>query len=220
MACGTVNTSHLYSGRDITLKARRDFRWRGGVVTQDAERESEFLKVRIDLPSFQFDVATRDPRSALSELRRILEIMHADDEIAYEEFVQQELRASFSDAFLRNAQAMGTIKAFLKQEQDYRIATAEIPMTLDLDARTRSGRISSNGVRSAIGRLTSGLECGAVKQGVIHVVGDVDREGKVIIADHIHRAMPTAQLRAFHTRKGGERIAVECIFFGEFEEDD
>ncbi len=201
---------------------RDNFARNGGVTVQETDPNREYLKVKIDLPSFQFEVMTRDPQTALGELRRILEVMHLDEDVAYEEFVQQDLRANCSEAFLRNAPAMAAIKTLLKQEDGYRVVTATIARTttVDLDTQMRSGRISPKEVQRAIGRLTDKIICANVKHGIIHINGELDKEAKLMIADNIHRLMPTAQLRAFHTKEPNPRVGIECIFFGDFPEED
>jgi hypothetical protein len=53
----------------------------------------------------------------------------------------------------------------------------------------------------------------------VHINGDLDRDSKLLIVDHIHKQMPAAQLRAFHSKSADARVLVEGIFFGEFPED-
>lgn len=191
-------------------------------MTQDARSTEDFLKVKIDLPSVQLELNTSDPRFALSELRRILEVLTLDEDVAYEQVVQQELRKSCSSTFLAHTEAMGVLKSLVRDTDAYRIATAEIrrSTSLDLDTRSSASRIASRDVQRAISRLTQDIDCRAVRQGIIHICGDIDRDGKVLIADNIHRLMPTAQMRAFHTRVKDDRVLVECVFFGDFPEDE
>jgi hypothetical protein len=191
-------------------------------MVQDTRPRDEFVKVKIDLPSFQLEVSSADPKTTLPELRRILEVMHMDEDVAYEQAVQQDVRSSCSAAFVANTDAMAAVKQLVRETDSYRIATASIPSTtaLDLDAHTRTGRIANTDVRKAISRLADNVELKAIRHGIIHVVGDLDRDGKVLIADHIHKLMPTAQLRAFHTRTSESDVLVECVFFGDFHEDE
>lgn len=191
-------------------------------MVQDTRPREEFVKVKIDLPSFQLEIASADPKTTLPELRRILEVVHLDEDVAYEQAVQQDVRSSCSAAFLANNDAMTAVKQLVRETDSYRIATSEIPSTtaLDLDARTRTGRLASNDVRQAIARLVDDVQVRLVRHGIVHIAGDLDRDGKVLIADHIHKLMPTAQLRAFHTRTGDNRVLVECVFFGDFPPDE
>ena len=88
--------------------------------------DKEFLRVKIDLPSFQFEVVTRDTKATLQELRRIMESVRLDDQAIYEEFVVQEMRASLSEQFVSNSQVMAAVKRLLKQEDDYRVAFVQM----------------------------------------------------------------------------------------------
>lgn len=191
-------------------------------MTQDTRSTEDFLKVKIDLPSVQLELNTSDPRFALSELRRILEVLNLDEDVAYEQVMQQDLRKSCSASFLAHAEAMGALKSLVRDTDAYRIATAEIQRStsLDLDTRSSATRIASRDVQRAITRITRDIDCRAVRQGIIHICGDIERDGKVLIADNIHRLMPTAQMRAFHTRADDGRVLVECVFFGDFPEDE
>jgi hypothetical protein len=189
----------------------------------NSEKREEFLRVKIDLPSFQFELVTKDPNIALPELRKILESLQFDEEVLYEEFVVQEMKSQLSDSFVANQQVMGAVKKLLKQEEDYRVTKADISATatIDLDQHTRDIRIERPAVKRAISKLTQDIDTNAVKQGIIHIQGDLEKEDKVLIIDHIHKTMPTAQLRAFQsTAKNPTQVTVECIFFGEFPEEE
>ncbi|MBR9700690.1 hypothetical protein GOV11_02390 [Candidatus Woesearchaeota archaeon] len=183
--------------------------------------DREYVRVKIDLPSFQMDVKSKDPKVTLPELRKILESVRLDDQLIYEEFVSQELQAVFSDTFVTNQQVMTLVKRLLKQENDYRVFTADIPTTsaIDLDRNTHSVRVDSSAARLALSRIDGTITMGDVKHAIVHVLGDLDRETKVLIIDNIHQHIPTAQVRAFHTNASKGHVLVECIFFGEFPED-
>lgn len=184
--------------------------------------DKEFLRVRIDLPSFQLDIATKDPQTALRELRKILETIRVDDDVMYEEFVTQELKSSFSETFVSNANVMAAVRKLLKQEDDYRIAAADIPTTatIDVEQQTRSVRVERRDLQQAVSKLTKEVDGHMVKHAIVHVSGRIERDHKVMIIDHIHQHMPTAQLRAFHSSGPEDKVVVECIFFGEFPEDE
>lgn len=195
----------------------------GFLMASEQKKRAEFLRVKIDLPSFQFELVTEDPTIALPELRKILETLQLDEQVIYEEFVVQELRAELSESFIANQQIMGTVRKLLKQEEDYRIGRAEISTTatIDLDNQTRDIRVQKVEVKRAVMRLIEDVDTNAVKQGIIHIQGDVAKEDKVLIVDHIHKSMPTAQLRAFQSAPSNDqKVTVECIFFGEFPESD
>jgi hypothetical protein len=192
-------------------------------MVNENERVEEFLRIKIDLPSFQFEIFSRDPAASLPELRRILESLQLDEQVLYEEFVVQELRAALSEGFISNQQVMTAVKKLLKQEEDYRISRVDIATTatIDLDQRTREVRVNRPNVKRAVTRLTDGIDPAAVKHGIVHIQGNVTKDDKVLIVDHIHRCMPTAQLRAFQSgAQGSEQVTVECIFFGEFPEEE
>jgi hypothetical protein len=186
------------------------------------ERKEEILRVKIDLPSFQFELVTQEPNLALPELRKILEALQFDEEILYEEFVVQEIKTQLSEAFIGNTQVMTAVKRLLKQEEDYRVASVEVSTTatIDLDQHTRDVRVQRISVKKAVSKLVEEVDASAVKQGIIHIQGDISKEDKVLIVDHIHKCMPTAQLRAFQSASNHQNVVVECIFFGEFPEND
>lgn len=187
------------------------------------DERKEFLKVKIDLPSFQFELTTADPGIALPELRKILESMQFDEEVLYEEFVMQEMKNALSEGFVGNTQVMGAVKKLLKQEEDYRVSRTEIgaTATIDLDQRTRDVRVDRAAVKRAVGNLVQNIDTAAVKHGIVHIQGELSKEDKALIFDHIHKCMPTAQLRAFQSNGAvPTQVSVECIFFGEFPEED
>jgi len=191
----------------------------GGMM---AGNDREFLRVKIDLPSFQFEVVTQD-LNALHELRLILENVSLDDQAIYEEFVVQEIRAALSDQFVSNQQVMAAVKRLLKQEDNYRVARVDIDITstIDLENNTRDARVQRLSVRRAVMMLVQDVETARVKQGIIHINGDIEKEDKILIVDHIHKTMPTAQLRAFQSASArGQKVVVECIFFGDFPEEE
>jgi hypothetical protein len=193
------------------------------MVVDELKRKREFLHMKIDLPSFQFELVTRDPAKALPELRRILESVQLDDQIIYEEFVVQEMRSNLSDTFVANNQVMGAVKKLLKNEDDYRIARVEIntTATIDLEQHTKNVRVQNMNVRKAVMKLIEKIDTPAVKHGIVHINGELEKEDKVLIVDHIHKLMPTAQLRAFQSEGAGNgAVTVECIFFGDFPDED
>ena len=89
---------------------------------------------------------------------------------------------------------------------------------LDLRDGTRSVRVKQKDVKEAVARLTSAIDKN-VKFGIVHINGDLDREGRLLVADHIHKFMPTAQLRAFQSSNLTGKVVIECIFFGDFPEE-
>jgi hypothetical protein len=185
------------------------------------KKRKEFLHVKIDLPSFQFEVFTKDPSGALPELRKILETVQLDDEVIYEEFVVQEMRQALSETFVDNQQVMNAVRKLLKHEDDYRVARVEIntTATIDLENHTRDVRVQRVSVKRAVSRLIESIDTGAVRQGIIHINGELENEDKILIVDHIHKTMPTAQLRAFQSpATSSGKVVVECIFFGDFPE--
>lgn len=191
-------------------------------MEQRETQDNDFLKFRIDLPSFQLELNTRNVEHSLTELRKILEAVHLDDDIIYEEFVTQEIRESFSKTFVKNKEVMDLIRSLLKQEDDYRISTVEIPSTttIDLDDRTRSVRVTRNEAKRCVSKMISSFPSEIVKHGIVHVMGNLDNESKILIIDHIHQHMPTAQLRAFQSPQARTDILVEAIFFGDFPEEE
>jgi hypothetical protein len=189
----------------------------------EEKRSKEFLHVKIDLPSFQFEIVTKDPGQALPELRKILESIQLDDQVIYEEFVVQEMRAALSETFVNNPQVMNAVKRLLKHEDDYRVSRVEIATTatIDLENNTKDIRAQKINVKKAIMKLIEDVDTAAVKQGIIHINGELDKDDKLLIVDHIHKCMPTAQLRAFQSpATAGNTVTVECIFFGEFPEEE
>lgn len=185
-------------------------------------KHKEFLHMKIDLPSFQFEVLTKDPAKALPELRRILEAIQIDDQVVYEEFVVQEMRAELSENFVGNQQIMSVVKKLLKQEDDYRMTHVEVDTTatIDIEHQTRDIRVQRVNVRRAVAKLVENIDTSAVKHGVIHINGDLEKEDKLLIVDYIHKSMPTAQLRAFQSPGSNQTVTVECVFFGDFPEED
>ena len=182
----------------------------------------EFFRVKIDLPSVQIDIASKEPRLALPEFRRVLEAMKLDEQMIYEEFVQEELRQSLSKHFVENPDVMRAIKKLLKQEEDYRVFKTEIPSKaeIDLEQNIKSIAVNQLDVKRQINSLTEQFDAKTVKQGMIHITGKIQHDDKLLIVDHIHQHMPTAQLRAFHTNGEQDQVLVECIFFGEFPEEE
>jgi len=193
-----------------------------GNAQEDRVERKEYLRVRIDLPALKLDINTQNPSIALSELRRILEAMHLDEEVIYEEFVASELKQVFSETFVNHPKVMDVIRGLLKQEDDYRLATTEIATnaTLDLHNGTKTVRVHQRDVKHAIANITQNIDSNRVKQGIIHLSGELDKNGKLLIVDHIHKYMPTAQLRAFHSKGTTGNVIIECIFFGDFPEED
>ena len=193
------------------------------MMGNEVARKKDFLHIKIDLPSFQFEVVTKDPQRALPELRKILETVQLDDQMIYEEFVVQEIRAALSETFAGNQQVMGAVKKLLKNEDDYRVSRAEITTTetLDFDHQTKDVHVQQVNVKRAVLRLVENLDTNCIKQGIIHISGDLSKDDKLLIVDHIHKCMPTAQLRAFQsTTITSGSVSVECIFFGEFPDED
>ena len=195
----------------------------GASVVTEQERKikhDDFLRVKINLPSFELELETKDASKTLFELRRILEVLQVDDQIVYEECVVQELTSLLSESFIGNTQVMDWIKKLLKQENDYRVATTNIPLTaeFDFDQQTKELHLSKNMVQKNIEELVKTIDTKSVKHGIVSVSGPLKNEEKLLIVDHIHQRMPTAQMRAFQSERSGESVLVECIFFGEFTE--
>lgn len=184
-------------------------------------KEKDSLNLNIDLPNVQIHLKTTNPLPALMEIRRVLEGLHISEDVIYEEFVTEELKMAFSKQFLQNQNVMEAIRALLKQEEDYRVATARISgkTTVDLESNHRYVEIDRQEVKRAITELVDFDTC-CVKKGIVHVNGAVDHDGKLLIADYIHKYMPTAQLRAFHSPSQHDNVTVECIFFGDFPDEE
>ena len=183
--------------------------------------DKEYFAVKIDLPSFQIELKSKDPSVTLPELRKVLEAVRLDEQFIYEEFVQQELHTIFSSSFTNNMQVMEAVKKLLKKEEDYRVFKATLMSTtsIDLDQQTENTSVTRKEVRKTIGRIAQSVQINEVKQGIVHISGTLADNDKLLIVDHIHKHMPTAQLRAFHSTSEGQDVSVECIFFGDFEDE-
>lgn len=181
----------------------------------------DFLKLNIDLPSVQVELRTTNPVPALAEIRKIIEGMQIGDEVIYEEFVTEELKMVFSESFLQNKKVMDAIRTLLKQEEDYRVAATEVKgkTAIDLDSKQRYVEVERKDVKRAVAGMV-GFDSGSVRQGIVHINGSLDRDMRMMIVDYIHKHMPTAQLRAFHSPAETERVVVEGIFFGDFPEEE
>ncbi len=216
--CATKATRCL--SPDASFKSLSSFLSCGGVMATNTSKE--FLRVNIDLPSFRLEISTANPGAALTELRKILECVNLDEEVMYEEFVTQELKTVFSETFMRNGQAMSSIRKLLKQEEDYRVSTAEIPseVTVDVEHNTRAVSVQRRDIKEAVAGMTREVESECVKHAIVHINGDIERDTKLLIIDHIHKHIPLAQLRAFQSKTPDAKVMVECIFFGEFPEEE
>jgi len=183
--------------------------------------DKEYLRVKIDLPSFQFEIFTKDTATALPELRKVLEAVRVGDELAYEDMAMQELRQQLSEAFTNHSDIMGLVRKLLKEEEDFRIARISIGTLADIDVdESKVSRTQRVGIRRAVMSLLSDIDTKSVRKGIVHIHGSLDQDERLIIADHVHRAMPTAQLRAFQSPGDSGSVSVECVFFGDFPSDD
>jgi hypothetical protein len=182
-------------------------------------RPSEYLRLKIDLPSFQLELSTKDT-SALGELRKVLELLGKDDQLAYEEYALEEIKSQLSSQFTANQQIMDAVGTMLK-EHEFRISTTEVPLVQSIDFETdkKEVRVSALAARRAINLLVDPLPLSQVKHGIVHLHGDLLAEDRAMVVDHIHRRMPTAHLRAFHTTGTVVPVRVECVFFGDFEDE-
>ncbi len=179
------------------------------------------MKIKIDLPSFQLELTSNDPLSTLPELRKVLESIHLDDQVIYEEFMTQEIGAIFSDTFVSNEKLMKLVKKLLKMEEEYKFHKMVLPITatIDLEQKTKNIGVDSRELNKGMLNLSSTVPGNLVKHGIVHVGGELPENEKLRIIDHIHTQMPTANIRAFHTSEGEESALVECIFFGDFPDD-
>src|SRR5689334_12321758 len=109
-------------------------------MTHEEQHTKDYLRLKIDLPSFQFEIVTQDPHKALPELRKIMETLQLEDQIAYEEFAIDDIKSGLSSAFVDNQQVMAAVKRLLKSENDYRVARTEVnaTATIDLDQHIRN----------------------------------------------------------------------------------
>jgi hypothetical protein len=195
-----------------------------GFMVRGRKSRKEYLHMHIDVPSFELELETQQPGKVLSDLRkifeessktlpqlhRVLEHFRSHEEVAYEEFVIQEMRQQLSPVFVENQKVLETVRHYLQQEDDYRIA--RVGLSHDIE----SGGLQVQDVRRTVAHLLSGIDTGAVHEGIVHINGDVPRTEKLMIVDQIHKQMPTVQLKAFQSHGDG-KPSVECMFFGEFE---
>jgi hypothetical protein len=185
---------------------------------RSSEKREEFLHFKIDLPSIKFEISSSDPAKVLPELRQLLDTVQIGDAVLYEEFAMHELRHELSDGFTRNREVMEEVKKLLRSEEDYRTARVSLTLTATVDLRgeMQDLRVDRDEVRRGVAKLFSEIDPAVVKHGIVHLRGQLQRDDKLLVMDHIHRAMPVAQLRAFHSPDMTSALEVECVLFGEF----
>lgn len=179
------------------------------------------LRLKINHPLFEFELSTRDPET-LETIKEILELLPApiDEMLPPEEIAFQDIALKLSPSFTENKKGAAVLRDLLRHRQPYRLAVVDIPTTaaIDIEAGTRSIRTRRTDVQRCVRSLTDGFPPSSVRNGIIHVCGELDEEDKLFIVDCIHKPMPTAHLRAFQSPRPKDQtgVVVECVFFGDF----
>jgi hypothetical protein len=187
-------------------------------LKNDSSKKNDdfYLHFKINHPIVEFELTTKDP-TVLDKMQALFSFI---PDIDISEF--QEVSLKLSEPFTKNPDVAKLLQDLLARQQDYRIASVEIPTvtSIDLQQNTRDSRVNKKDVKQSIQSLFNQVDGKAVRNGIIHVAGELSNEDKALIVDHIHKNMPTAQLRAFQSprSKNQSGVFVECIFFGEFED--
>lgn len=186
------------------------------VKNSSSKRDDSFyLHLKINHPLIEFELTTKDP-TVLDKMQPLFNLI---PDVDISEF--QEISLKLSEPFTKNVDVAKLLQDLLARQEDYRIASVEIPIitSIDMQENTKDSRVNKNDIKQSMKALFYQIETSAVRNGIIHLAGEISNEDKALIVDHIHKNMPTAQLRAFQSPriKNQTSVFVECIFFGEFE---
>ncbi len=180
------------------------------------KKDDFYLHLKINHPIVEFELTTKDP-SVLDKMQPLFNLI---PDIDISDF--QEVSLKLSESFTKNSDVAKLLQDLLSKQQDYRIASVEIPIitSIDIQNNTKNSQVNKSDVKQSVKTLLDQLDVRAVRNGIIHVAGEITNDDKSLIVDHIHKNMPTAQLRAFQSPriKNQTSVFVECIFFGEFED--
>jgi len=154
----------------------------------------------------------------LAEIRRILEAL-LDQEPSIEDVPLFELKARLTEEFCQYPALLERAKSSLVLDEEMRILKRVIPFEreLDLETGTERKQISVLGLKGSMLALFDGLDTAKVKECLVHIRGELNREQQAIIMDAIRQRLGMdLPVRFFLTRKNLEgNILVEAVCFGQ-----
>ncbi|MBR9692901.1 hypothetical protein GOV07_03120 [Candidatus Woesearchaeota archaeon] len=183
----------------------------GGQVSQDeAERSLHFS---LDLPTMKLDF--HGDESNLSEVRRIIESLSTELD---EQEPMFDLKTRLSEEFLAHPPLNKRLKSAMLLDEDVRILKQALPFEqeYDLEEGKTTRQVNALSVKSQIAQLFDQVE-GTIKDCLIHIRGELDRDQQTIIMDAIKQRLGmSVKTRFFSTRRNLEgNVLVEAICFGD-----
>lgn len=188
------------------------------VITEN----NNFLHAKLNHGLLKLDIKTKDVNSSLKELRRIMELLNAQEEDFVEDLFTFELRNMLSEEFVNNVAAVTEFKKYLSMEERYKILKEAIPATEELDfiQGKKLLRLDTNKIKLTVAKLLETISKTQTKHVIVHIKGLISDNERLMIVDNIHQKIPHAKIRAFHSEQDIEnKILVETIFFGDYPEE-
>lgn len=196
----------------------------GGGSPDDASlraspRKDSFLKFSIDHPAIKFELETSRPEEALTEVRRIIEALHASD--AFDGAMPEDdeglydLKVRLSDEFFRNPALRSRMENALVLDEDVQIVKRVLPILQEYDLESGSHVSQVMNVQESLRTLFDAVPC-AVRDCLVHIRGELSQEQQHAIMDAIRQRLGVAvSPRFFSTRKNLEgNVLVEAVCFG------
>lgn len=183
------------------------------------KRQDEYLRVSIDLPAFRLDLKGLPTTDNLKEIRKIVEMVGADDIEPLDEAHLFELKSRLSEEFFKHKDLMSRVKSSFVLDEDIRVLKQVIPLDseYDLDKGEESLQMNVVHVKSRIARLFNPIDIKKVRECLVHIRGELSRDQQCLVMDTIkQRAGISAITRFFSTPKNLEgNVLVEAVCFGE-----
>lgn len=184
---------------------------------------AEYLRASINHQGLKLDINTKNTSQSLSDIRRIVECITANDYDPIDDFTTFEMSTLLSEEFTANASAMAEMKRLIGLEQQYRVVKELLSAVeeIDLVQGKKSLCIEPGMIKRGIKSLVAAIDTQATRHALIHIKGLIPEHERLVIVDRIHEHIPHARIKAYQTEQDIEgKVLVEVLLFGDYEFDE
>lgn len=186
-------------------------------------RGAEFLRASINHQGLKLDISSRNATQTLSDIRRIMECLTANELDPVEDFTTFEMSTLLSEEFTANTSAMTEMRRLVGMEQQYRVVKEILTAVeeIDLVQGRKSLCIDALTIKKGVQSLVSCIDRKTTRHALIHIKGLIPEHERLVIVDRIHEHIPHAQIKAYQTEQDIEgKVLVEILLFGDYECDE
>lgn len=182
------------------------------------------LKLKIKTPILKLEL--EGDRKQVFELRKLFseinKLVSEEEGINFDEIVPTNLSFwKLTKDFQKNESAMELINEISQIEEGMRIRKVSINNINEITDDTSTKQIDLVEVKNSMEKLFLNIDKRRTNYILIHIISDIDKTQRSIICDQINKQVPYSKIKELFTKKEiFDKTIIECIFFGNYPDED